>query len=657
MPDRPAGDGDLKRLGRRSSWALLLFGALACGGGPTAPSIGAGTTSGTLAVTINGLPSGTDAAVSVSGPNGYSQSLTATGNLSGLPPGTYTISAQDVVATGGTTYTPAPVSQDASVQAGLTARVSVTYSPPSSGDLNLRIDGMYLTQSTQTYAGAVPLVQNRDGYLRIFVVANRTNIVRPSVRVRLYKSLVLQSEMLIAAPGLSVPTAVDESSLSYSWNVPVAGSLIQPGLSIIAEVDTDNIVAESDESDNAFPSGAPLSLNVRAAPTLGITFVPVVQSGNRLKGSVSDATTDDFFNSTERMHPVAGYNARIHAAYTTTTPDTLEDDNGNGAWVTILREVDLLRVAENSSDYYYGVAKVSYTSGVAGVAYVSDPSTGSQGKAALGWDYLPSGSEVMAHELGHNWGRNHSPCGDAGGLDPGYPYSDGSIGVFGLDVKAQLLKSPSLSDIMAYCDAKWISDYTYSAVLDHLSPPSLLVTSAASQESQPTLLVWGYIRDGHPVLEPAFQVNTRPSLPRRAGAYALDARASDGSRIFALSFSPDQIADLPGHQESFVFAVPISDLAASRIASLRLAGPGRQAVVHATSTVSSSPQIERVEGGRVRLRWDSQAYPMIMVRDAATGEVLSLARGGQVEISSATKQFELILSDGVKSRRHRLDLR
>ena len=30
---------------------------------------------------------------------------------------------------------------------------------------------MYLTQSVQTYAGAVPLVKDRDGFLRVFVTA------------------------------------------------------------------------------------------------------------------------------------------------------------------------------------------------------------------------------------------------------------------------------------------------------------------------------------------------------------------------------------------------------------------------------------------------------------------------------------------------------
>jgi hypothetical protein len=41
---------------------------------------------------------------------------------------------------------------------------------------------------------------------------------------------------------------------------------------------------------------------------------------------------------------------------------------------------------------------------------------------------------------------------------------------------------------------------------------------------------------------------------------------------------------------------------------------------------------------------------MVMVRDAETGEVLSFARGGSVEVSSFKREVDLVLSDGVRSR-------
>jgi hypothetical protein len=40
---------------------------------------------------------------------------------------------------------------------------------------------------------------------------------------------------------------------------------------------------------------------------------------------------------------------------------------------------------------------------------------------------------------------------------------------------------------------------------------------------------------------------------------------------------------------------------------------------------------------------------MVMVRDAETGEVLSLARGGSVQLPGLRGEIDLVLSDGVRS--------
>lgn len=620
---------------------------------------------GALFVNITGLPSAKPAAVTVTGPGNYTQTVATSTNLGGLSPGTYTITAQPVSAIGGGQYTPDQTTQSASVAIAATTSANVTYVPPEGGSLDLRIDGMYLTQSTQTYAGGVPLVQNRDGFLRVFVVANQPNVSLPAVRVRLYRNYVLQLEKEIPAPGASVPITPDESSLNSSWNLPVSAALIQPGLSIVAEVDPSNTVLEANERNNASPSGSPLLLTVRSTPTLNVTFVPVIQRRNAAKGNVTSVNKNQFMDMTQRLHPISSYDAIIHAPYTTTTLDTLQDDNGNSAWGTILQELDIVRVAERSPRYYFGVAKVSYSSGVAGVAYVSTQTANA--RVALGWDYLPTASAVVAHELGHNWGRDHAPCGNPAGVDTQYPYAAGSTGVYGLDVATKTPQPPTSADIMGYCNPKWISDYTYKAVQNYLSPASPLVASAVvSPASRPCLLVWGRIRKGKLVLEPAFQINALPSLPDRAGPYTVEGRADDGSTLFSLSFAPSQIADAPGNQQNFVFAIPLPANRAARISTLRLSGRGREAIVtSAAQGGSSAAQLQvgalpdsvearQVAGGRVRFKWDARAHPMMMVRDAETGEVLSLARGGDVQLSTVKRQVDLVLSDGVKSRTKRM---
>ena len=628
-------------------------------------------TLGSLLVNINGLPTGTNAAVTVTGPNSYNQAITGTQTLSSLSPGVYTVASADIVAPGGTPYTATPGTQDITVTAGSTASSTVTYSPPSGGTLNLSIPAMYLTQSTQTLTGTVPLVQSRNGMLRVFVVANQVNVAIPTVRVRFYQDFVLQSEQSISAPGASVPTSIDESALSFSWNIPVAGSVIRPGLSIVAEVDPGNGVVESDESDNAFPAGAPQAFTVRSVPTFNVTLVPIRQRGNNTTGNVSSANASAFLEGVQRMHPVSSINVSVRTFYLTTTSDTLEDDNGNSAWGTILGELDVLRtLTDQSARYYYGVAKVGYSSGVAGVAYVS---SSSPERVGMGWDYLPTGSQVAAHELAHNWGRNHAPCGNPSGVDTQYPQADGSIGNYGLDVAAGVVKAPSMGDIMGYCDPKWIGSYTYTAAMNYLSPitPVLVgpgLSASTSEAVQPTLLVWGHIRNGEVVLEPAFQVTTRPKLPKGSGPYTLEATSADGTSLLSLSFKPDEVADAPGDHKNFVFAVPLPSASIDRIASLRVRGQGRQAAVTAAGAGAAGDagfrvgvrpdSVEVRRAGRdVRLRWNARAIPMIMVRDVATGEVLSLARGGDVTLPDVTGDVELVLSDGIRSRVKRVSPR
>ena len=128
-------------------------------------AINCSATAGELAVTVSGLPSGATAAVTVSGPNNFSTAVTGTSSLTGLPPGSYTVAATNVVA-GGTTYTPSIARPTVDVVAGGTAAVAVSYTAVANITLNLRVDGLYVTQSSQTYGSGVPLVAGRDAFLR-----------------------------------------------------------------------------------------------------------------------------------------------------------------------------------------------------------------------------------------------------------------------------------------------------------------------------------------------------------------------------------------------------------------------------------------------------------------------------------------------------------
>jgi hypothetical protein len=600
---------------------------------------------GALEVTIAGLPAGANAAVTVTGPGSYSEQLTATGTLGGLAPGQYTVSAARVIR-GGVTYTSSPENRTVTVAEGGTATVTVAYAAAADPTLNLWIARLHITQSVQTLDNGVPLIADRDGFLRVFVRANQSNTATPVVRVRLYEGDALIETLTIAGPGDSVPTRREEGRLDATWNVPVPGSLIRPGLTFLADVDPTNTIAEANETDNAFPAtGTRGPLSVRRAAPLSITLIPVRQSANQLQGDVTDANRDQYLDLAQRIYPLPGYDAEVHDVYTTTTGNPLQPDDANGAWKAILNEMAALQTIEGSDRHYYGVVRTGYPSGLAGRGFIGLP-------VAIGYDEVGDRGRVTAHELGHTWDRLHAPCGSPGDIDFQFPNPDGSIGSYGFDVRDRILKQPETPDVMGYCGNPWISDYTYQRVMEFRGTA---LGRASADRERPSLLVWGRIENGRAVLEPAFHVVTRPVLPSRPGAYSIEGTASDGSRVFSLSFDGVEVADDPRGARHFAFAVPLDERVAARLETLRLAGPGVGMVAMSASPASlratpAEPVSLLRSAGGVALRWDAASHPMIMVRDGRSGEVLSFARGGNVVVPAAGAELELVMSDGVRSR-------
>jgi CARDB len=596
-----------------------------------------------LAITVAGLPTGMDAAITVSGPGGYSHSVTASETLSDLAAGQYTLTALPV-SDGSGQYNPSPSTRTVTVNGAASA--TVTYSTGSTAGFNLRVDGVYLVQSVQTYDRTVPVVRDRDALLRVFVTANQVNTAMPEVDVTLYADGVAIAELTIPAPGLTTPLAPDEATLNSSWNVILDRSLIRSNLSITATVDPGNAIAEGDEADNVFPaSGTPLALDVRRVDPFQVMFVPVITKVNGRQGNVTSANRADYLETTTRMHPIESWDATVHAVYTTSTNLALQSDNGNNAWGIVLGEILALRNAESGTRYYYGVVNPNYNSGVAGVGYVG-------GAVAIGWDKSGSRGGIAAHEWGHNWGRQHAPCGGAGSPDGNYPYPNGEIGVIGYDVVNETLRPADAHDLMGYCSNEWISDYTYLGVMNWRAAESFSTSRQGVVQSG--MLLWGRIEDGGAVLEPAVRVIARPSLPSRPGPYRLEGRGEDGGKLFGLDFAPLETAAEPTAAKHFAFVVPMRAEAAVRLASLQLTGPGIRA---SSAQALEAPAVTatRAGAGRIALRWDASKSPMLLVRDPVTGEVLSFARGGASEV--ATGRDEVVVTPAGRARHHETRVR
>lgn len=530
--------------------------------------------------------------------------------------------------------------------AGLTAVARVRVNPTA---LQLKVTEIQLTQAAQPMGGTAPLVKGRAAVLRVYMQGDRPSFYAPQVRVKVFNG---GSTETLTSTAVEVPLEVDPLLLGRSWNVAIPARLVQPGMRLLVEADPQNVVPLAAGSATVFPaSGVPMVVDVRAVPPFNLRMIPIYQSSVGSTGSVNAGNTGEFLAPLVNMFPVEQVSVDVRATYTTGNTAV----SGTG-WSNILREMAALQAADGSDRYYYGVVN-STSGGIAGIGYIGYP-------AALGYDRLPDGAQTLAHELGHNFGRYHAPCGSPAGPDPTFPTFGATMDVVGFDVGAGAVRGTQYRDLMSYCAPEWITWYTYSAILSYRNTWDW-PAPAAGAAPEPVLLVWGTVRDGEVVLEPAVELTARPRMPARPGPYRIEAKDASGATLYSFSFSGAEVADMEGGERHFAFTVPRRSLPMDRVASVRLVANGRQAsVARAAGPVDTriAPVAPRfsVSGaarGRAALRWEAARHPLAVVRDARTGEILSFARGGTADVRTDAPELEVLFSDGVRTSSQRVRVR
>lgn len=528
--------------------------------------------------------------------------------------------------------------------AGLSAEALVRVNPRS---LGMSVDAVYLTQSVQTLNRSIPLVAGRDAYLRVFLRGDQPNFYAPKVRVLLYQDGVLQQTSDLAPVADSVPTQIREANYSGSWNVVIPARLVRPGLSMVVQADPDGTVPLKTGSQLRYPATGALALDVRTVPKLWLRLVPILQTERGTTGNVTEANKERWVSDLVAMFPISEYDVDVRTPYATSTTATT-----SAAWEQMVNEIAALRAVDGNERYYYGVLRHPGGAGIAGIGFIGYPSS-------LGYDVLPAGAATLAHEIGHNMGRAHAPCGNPGGPDPNYPHAAGGIGVYGFNVFTGEAKDPAREkDLMTYCTPEWISDYTYRGVLNfRLNGDGGTSGSPAPAAPEPSLLLWGRMDPTGAVLEPAFELTTRPSMPE-PGPYRVEGLDEAGAVLFSVSFRGHALAEVNTEQRQFAFAVPSRLARTDRLARLRLVGPGvaaeRRSGEPAAGRRAPAAALRRSGGSGVRLEWDAAARPMALVRDPATGEVISFARDGGAALRTRSPQLEVLFSDGVRTTRSTL---
>ncbi len=451
----------------------------------------------------------------------------------------------------------------------------------------------YLTQTVQSWGYPVPLLAGEPALLRVFVTSSPGgNATMPSVLATFYVDGTEQHSVLIPASTQAIPSEVVESDLARSANAEIPADIIVPGLEMVIEVDPDGALNPALGVTKRIPASGRMGVDVRGVPDFELTLIPFLWEGytdSTAAQAVDEMAEDgtgghESFRELRTLLPIAGLTVTAH------DPVSMSHSN---PW-ELLAQIEAMRLMEGGSGYWMGV--VDQRPGA--TSFWRPGQARLPGRVSYVRPHVVS---AIAHELGHNLGLRHAPCGGAGGPDPWFPSATGRIGAWGFDFGRSVLVPPVTPDLMSYCGPPdWISDYHFNKALDHRLTTDD-AAAALSAETDPTraLLVWGgRDQDDVPYLDPAFVVEASPSIPTSGGEYTIEGASDDGVPVFSFSFDMPVTADASGEETSFVFALPVQGEWAGNLSSITLSGPGGSATLD-----------------------ESTDRPMAILRDQRTGQV------------------------------------
>jgi len=310
-----------------------------------------------------------------------------------------------------------------------------------------------LDLSQITISAKQQLVAEREGLLRLHVTAAQSPLLLPQFQLEL--KLNGNTELLATAIPNKLPVSKIHRSLTDAYQAIIPANWMKAGLQITVLQD-----------GQAVRSLTPVFAEPRP---LAIRVVPIQLGANV-------ATLPDLakIQTTIKTYwPFSQVEVRARAPY------QLKAGGDKSTAYVMLSELEDLRTIEGEGVYYYGYFKPETGDGCCGgLGYVGYP-------VAVGFD--SDNGEILAHELGHNFGRQHVDCGNPSGPDTDYPYSPSSVGSVGLSLDLKKWYSPAeYHDVMSYCHPQHVSDYNVAAVQDFVlkNPPAAFPVTQQAQQLQ-----------------------------------------------------------------------------------------------------------------------------------------------------------------------------
>jgi hypothetical protein len=320
-------------------------------------------------------------------------------------------------------------------------------------------------QEIATTARDTDLVTGKETVFRVFVTPAAGWMSRElSARVTIVNGMT--SDEYYTKKMVSGASTENEPSSTFQVTVPA--DKLTPTAQYRVELVECGTPPSGAATTPAFPLTGNASLGARDLGALKVAMVPF--TCNSRTADTTETALAPYKDILVAMYPVSGVEFTVTDPISTAYPVD---------WNMALNQVRSKRQADApaSDVYYYGLLKCTDTfqqfcqgGCTAGIGFVGSASQ-AQTRASMGIAFTGSQAPAtMAHEIGHNHGRNHAPCvpngGSISGVDGNFPHDGGNIGVWGYDSRSKMLVDPDgITDIMGYCNNKWISDYTYDGLV------------------------------------------------------------------------------------------------------------------------------------------------------------------------------------------------
>lgn len=528
----------------------------------------------------------------------------------------------------------------------------------------VRSAGIEFAQVYAQSAGATyqRLVPGKETWVRAYVVAETAATAAPPVRLTGFNGTTMLGTIPMSGPatlpqlaaGAAVPDALryDEAS---TFNASLPAAWVGAGLRVRVEIDPDGRYGN--------PIVVDATPNVGTATRIDLVLVPLVSGGNVPQMPSVAEVVDEIV----RRLPIARENVSvaIRSPYTLTSVTDGVDTSGD--WSSALSELETLRRNEARTKHYYGFVRPMVSAGTAGIGYVNRVGSASPNLSAVGWDASrASWRRTFSHELGHNFGREHAPCGSVANPDPNYPYPNGALnGTPLFDSLLDDIVSPAgMSDIMGYCSGAWFSDYNFREVQRFVEaqPQPALSIQSAERTSEVVVVAGAIGADGVRIAPVQRLRGVAPAT--QAGEYTLRLVTAAGATI-DVPFDAVPVDHAEPPERHFYVTVPdpgalaeVAVLHGATVLPRTGAGSVRSQSVRAPSTVASASVGFVEDAGKLVLTWDPAAHRYLSVTHVAgdgTRRVLaSLLAGGSARIDvgelARGGEFEFALSDGLNTR-------